>query len=269
MGAYNRQRTITCAWSRDELAAQLAQLGVREGMVLEVHSSLKSLGFVIGGARTVVDALMAAVGADGTLVMPLQDSDNTDPASWCIPPADRALWDKIRSNMPPCEQDASDFPYMGAVVGSFIRRRGTIASKHPNCAFAAYGKYARLIVDKQPLPFALSDQSPLGVMYQLPSYILLLGVGYERCTGMHLAEYRSNVQPVMIQGAATGTAAHPQWQKYLDIDMNSDEFAAIGQAMEAKKMVAVGRIGAAHGRLFKFTEAVDFATAYLQDRYVL
>ncbi|MBQ1467655.1 MAG: AAC(3) family N-acetyltransferase, partial [Solobacterium sp.] len=52
--------------TKDSLVKALRDLGVEENMILEVHSSLSSFGFVLGGARTVVDALIEAVGESGT-----------------------------------------------------------------------------------------------------------------------------------------------------------------------------------------------------------
>ena len=56
--------------TRERLAADLRALGITEGDVLFVHSSLKSLGFVEGGAESVLGALRDAVGASGSLLLP-------------------------------------------------------------------------------------------------------------------------------------------------------------------------------------------------------
>ena len=48
----------------------LTQLGVQPGMALEVHSSLKSFGYVDGGAFTVINAIKTVIGANGAIVMP-------------------------------------------------------------------------------------------------------------------------------------------------------------------------------------------------------
>jgi aminoglycoside 3-N-acetyltransferase len=53
-----------------DLAASFAEVGVRRGGALLVHSSLSSLGMVQGGEHVVIDALLEAVGPDGLLIMP-------------------------------------------------------------------------------------------------------------------------------------------------------------------------------------------------------
>ncbi len=53
------------------LTSAFRDLGVDAGDTLLVHSSYKSLGPVEGGPQTVIDALLAALGPDGTLIMPI------------------------------------------------------------------------------------------------------------------------------------------------------------------------------------------------------
>ena len=66
----------------DDLARDLRAFGVPRGGVLMVHSSLSSLGRVLGGAPAVVRAFLAALGPDGTLVMPAFSPEVSDPARW-------------------------------------------------------------------------------------------------------------------------------------------------------------------------------------------
>ena len=56
--------------SREEIIAGLYQLGVKNGMDIAVHSSLSSLGYVAGGAVTVIEALKEVVGMEGSIFMP-------------------------------------------------------------------------------------------------------------------------------------------------------------------------------------------------------
>lgn len=252
-------------FSKKDLVSQFKKLGVRPGMTLEVHSSLKSIGYVIGGAQAVVDALMEAVGFDGTLVMCIQSSENSEPAFWENPPAERRLWQKIRDNTPAYNPDSSQFENMGQIANNLNRRAGTYRSSHPMCGFVTYGKYGKLIAQNQSLDFGLGEQSPLATMYQLPSYILLIGVGYDNCTGMHLGEYRSGVRPIILQGGAIEENGTRKWVKYLECDLDSDDFPEIGKKMEEKGIVTIGKVGNAECRLMKFNEAVDFTCDYLKN----
>ena len=55
---------------------------MRPGSVVLVHTSLSALGWVCGGAQAVVEALLDALGPDGTLVVPTHTGSNSDPAEW-------------------------------------------------------------------------------------------------------------------------------------------------------------------------------------------
>ena len=49
------------------IARDLETLGVRKGMLLNVHSAMSKLGFVVGSAQTAVDGLLLALGAEGKI----------------------------------------------------------------------------------------------------------------------------------------------------------------------------------------------------------
>ena len=56
--------------SFEKITKDLRSLGVKAGDVLLVHSSLSSMGHVEGGAETVIAALRAVLGEEGTLMLP-------------------------------------------------------------------------------------------------------------------------------------------------------------------------------------------------------
>ena len=56
--------------TREIIAQALAEAGVTAGEVVLAHSSLSSFGYVDGGADAVIDALLDAVGASGTVLVP-------------------------------------------------------------------------------------------------------------------------------------------------------------------------------------------------------
>lgn len=64
---------------KSDILTALHSLGVHPGQSLIVHTSLSSIGYVIGGAQTVIEALIETVGPDGTIMMPTQSWKNLDP----------------------------------------------------------------------------------------------------------------------------------------------------------------------------------------------
>ena len=57
---------------KEEIVQKLREVGLEKGDVVMVHTSLKRIGYVCGGAQTVIEALMEVVGKDGTIMMPTQ-----------------------------------------------------------------------------------------------------------------------------------------------------------------------------------------------------
>ena len=51
--------------TRDNIVSGLRKLGLGSGDLVTMHSSLKSLGHVEGGAQTVIEALIETVGPQG------------------------------------------------------------------------------------------------------------------------------------------------------------------------------------------------------------
>jgi aminoglycoside 3-N-acetyltransferase len=82
------------------LEQDLRALGVKPGMVLLVHSSLSSLGWVCGGAVAVIEALESVLTSEGTLIMPTHSGELSEPSYWQHPPVPEAWWQTIRDTMP-------------------------------------------------------------------------------------------------------------------------------------------------------------------------
>ena len=64
---------------KEEIIQKLREVGLNLGDTVMVHTSLKSMGYVCGGAQTVIEALIEAVGQNGTIMMPSQSWKNLDP----------------------------------------------------------------------------------------------------------------------------------------------------------------------------------------------
>ena len=249
--------------TRESLARDLRALGVEAGMTLEVHSSLSKLGWVSGGPVAVVQALMDVVTEEGTLVMPTHSPNYSDPAKWSNPPVPESWWPIIYEQTPAFDPRITPSSFMGQVAETFRTCPGVLRSSHPAVSFAAWGHSAHRITANHSLDHGLGEQSPLAHLYELHGYVLLLGVSYESCTSLHLAEYRAPHSKEMAEGAPILFQDRRVWKTYQDIELNSDPFPEIGAAFEETGLVKTGPVGSAECKLLPQRPAVDFATAWL------
>ena len=152
--------------TKDELVAQLRALGVREGGVLLLHSSFRAVRPVEGGPLGLIAALREALGPAGTLAMPSATGDDDAP----FDPATTANREDL-----------------GIVASLFWQQPGVVRSAHFD-AVAAIGPKAAWIAGG---PFVLPPAAPgsaIDRIREAGGQVLLLGVGHDANTTLHLAE---------------------------------------------------------------------------------
>ena len=161
--------------TRETLTQDLTNAGLTPGITVIVHSSLSSLGWVCGGAVTVIQALMDVVTSVATLVMPTHSTDYSEPEPWQNPPVPCEWWQIIRDTMPAYDARITPTRKMGKIVEVFRTCKNVLRSSHPNYSFAAWGQNAEFIVKNHSLNYSLGEESPLARLYDLNGYVLLLG----------------------------------------------------------------------------------------------
>lgn len=250
------------------LEDDLSTLGVEAGMTLLVHSSLSSLGWVCGGAVSVILALEKAIGADGTLVMPTHSGDLSDPSRWRNPPVPESWWELVRRETPAYDVDMTPSRGVGVVPECFRRQKGTIRSAHPSVSFAARGPKARALTEIRGFDFPTGDGSLLSRLYDMDGHLLFLGADFRCATSLHLAEYRASYpsRKVIRCGAPVTVDGERRWIEYDDVDYDDSDFVRIGAAfVEDTRDVRSGRVASGTAMLMPLRALVDYATKWMEE----
>jgi aminoglycoside 3-N-acetyltransferase len=250
----------------ESLAAKLRAVGMDSGQTVLVHTSLSKLGWVVGAAQAVVMALIDVLGDSGTLMMPTHTTNNTDPEEWQHPPVPEGWWQVIRDHTPAYDPATTSTREMGAVAELFRTWPGTIRSDHPVSSFAARGPSAGYLIADHPLTDETGDGSPIGKLYKLDGYVLLLGVDHWNNTSLHLAEVRADYpgKTTLKAGSAMLVNGQRKWVAYEVFETNSDDFGAIGDAFDAAHQNTIHQIGEGKVRFFKQRALVDFAVQWME-----
>ena len=253
--------------TKKRVLRDLRAAGVEIGDTVIVHTSMRSIGWIVGGAVTIIEALMQAVTDNGTIVIPTQSTDNGEPSHWRAPAVPESWWSIIRSEMPPYDPVTTPTRKMGIVAETFRKYPEVYRSPHPQASFAAWGKNAKEIVTVHPKDDVFGKNSPLGRLYEFDAKILLIGIQYNANTSLHYAEFKANLPniPRVNKGAAVFEHGKRMWATWDEIDYNDDDFARIGQEFERAKDLSAVHIGQAESHIFPMRELVDFAVEWMRE----
>jgi aminoglycoside 3-N-acetyltransferase len=228
--------------AREELVAQLVALGVRPAGVLVVHTAFSRVRPVEDGPIGLIEALRAALGPSGTLVMPAMADDDViafDPAT------------------SPCH-------HMGVVADTFWRLPNVLRSDSPH-SFAAVGPFAEAITRNQPVDIPHGADSPVGRVHDLDGQVLLLGVGHDGNTTLHLAENLAGVRYRRQAMATVLIAGRVTRCHYEEVDHCCENFRLMDAWLDAAGLQRRGTVGHGEARLARSRDLVSVAIAHLEE----
>jgi aminoglycoside 3-N-acetyltransferase len=233
-----------------------------------VHASLRRIG---SGAATVADAISDVLGSTGTIVVLTATAENSDTSRAHLARTRHMSEPELRdylAEMPAFNPATTPSTGMGALAEHIRTSRGARRSAHPQTSFAALGPLAAQLIEDHGLDCHLGEESPLAKMYKLDeARILMLGVGYDACTALHLAEYRYTPEPpTRHYRCVIERDGRRTWWDYEDVVLDDRDFGELGGALDETEHVASGRVGRAASRLIPLRQAVDFAAAWLAER---
>lgn len=251
---------------KKDLIQGLNELGIQEGDNLIVHTSIKSFGYICGGAQVVIEALLEIVGKDGTIVMPTQSWKNLDPTTGVHFDAEEEWWPLIRENWPPYDKDITPTNTMGCVAEMFRKYKGSLRSDHPARSFAANGKNAEYIIKNHDLSDVFGESSPLAKLYKLNAKVVLIGVGYDKNTSLHLSDVRANYKSkhFVEESSAISINGKREWKSYKSLYVDGEDFCEIGEAFEKECSFNSVKIGDSTVKIMKQRDLVDFAVKWIE-----
>jgi aminoglycoside 3-N-acetyltransferase len=240
--------------SQKDIVRGLHTLGLVEGMDVLVHTSLSSFGFVQGGADAVIDALLQAVGAQGTVLVPTLTGSEALSAQ--NPP-------RFDPRQTPC--------WTGRIPETFRRRPEAIRSLHPTHSVAAIGARARdLTVGHEYAITPCGPDSPYGRLAASGGYILLLGVTHNVNTTFHHVEESVGVPYHMQPGLVAARIVKERREETVHLMLHRygprRDFGRIEPLLCERGIQCEGLIGRSHARLIDAGRMVCLTRqALLQD----
>lgn len=209
--------------SVDEIADGLRQLGLGRSSDVLVHSSLRSFGYVDGGAEAVCQAL---VDTCRTVLMPGWTFDLTAIAPPpglerphnAYPPADD--WATFDASVAKATAYRDDLPvdrWLGRISDVLQTSFAPLRSSHPLMAWLAVGERAAEVLAAQ------RHDRPLGPIEALGGDVLLLGVGHTSNTTIHVAEQHLG-RSRFFRYAKIGDGS---WAEFPNISGSSEHFDLI------------------------------------------
>ena len=233
--------------SRDEVAGQLGALGVQKGGVLLVHTSFRAVRPIEGGPTGLIEALRAALGPEGTLVMPSWTGSDEEPFHPATTPAS---------------------PDLGVVADTFWRLPGVVRSHHL-FAFAAAGPRAeRVTSGPLPLPPHIPE-SPVGHVHALDGQVLLLGVNHDADTTLHLAELLAGVPYSVPKSCTVLQEGRLVRLEYGENDHCCERFTLADGWLRERGFQSEGPVGHAQARLIRARDIVRVALEHLAQEPLL
>lgn len=239
-------------FSKDDLKRDIARIGVLPSDTLLVHSSMKALGPVEGGADTVLDAFCEYL-AEGLLVLPTH--------TWEQINADYSVFDV--ENEPSC---------VGVLTNIFRKRPGVLRSWHPTHSVAAWGKgAAEFIAGEENFDTPCPRGGCYDKLYDRRAKVLFLGVPLSRNTLIHGVEEWAGVprriadhhQLLKIRTPDGRLLERPMRRHSSPVHV-SDNYDKLEEPLLALGIAVRGRIGAAESVLVQVAPMVDLTLVFLR-----
>lgn len=251
-------------WSEENLVEQLRALGLNEGAHVLAHVSMHAVGEIDGGAETLVRCFRLVLGETGTLLVPTFTPEFYDPAESEDPPESDDALERMRAEVGVFDLHSTPASHIecGDFCEAVRKQSDAYRSDHPSASFAAIGALAELLTANAPFHYPLGSESPLARLHRNKGWVVLIGVGHEANSILHLAEIWADV-PYIHRSARVKTGAN-EWTAMLGSLGCTDGFPRIEPVLRQARIAHSGQVGDVRSQLMRLQEAVSMAIAMLQ-----
>jgi len=230
----------------------LVDLGVERGRDLILHSSMRKIGHVDGGADTLIAAVRAVLGPDATLLMPTY-------------PLTKGAVEHMQDPTP--FDVRTDRSTMGRITNTLMAMPGALRSAHPTHSVTALGPDALAYTkDHHRTPTPCGPGSPFWRLSEKGGQILCIGIGVGKVTSHHVIEDKVDAFPIDVyfpeklekkvifadghEEVIEAKAHDERWTLYR-VDNDEAAYNEVYAAMKAARIVKEGPVGRAEGHLFR------------------
>ncbi|MBN8226537.1 aminoglycoside 3-N-acetyltransferase [Corallococcus macrosporus] len=256
--------------TRTDLREALRRLGMEEGDVVMVHAGLRSVGPVLGGVNTVVQALLDAVGSRGTLMAYLDWEMGVEPEDF-----EDA---RLREEIPTFDKRIARATRDHGILAETLRTwPGAVRSDHPDAGMVAIGARAEWLCSEHPFRYGYGPGSPLARLVEAGGKVLMLGAPLEKLTLLHHAEHLADLpgkrvvryqRPLLVNGER-------RWVDFEEFDTSEpvtdalrassvDPFTLIGEQCLTEGIGRAGAVGQAPSHLFDARRLLLRGVAWLE-----
>lgn len=236
---------------KNELVTAFRNAGLTAGDLVLVHSSLRKLGPVEGGADTVLDALLEVLGQEGTLALPTH------------------TFSVVTARQPVFHQSLTP-SNVGTLSNVFRKRSGVVRGLHPTHSVAAIGPLAEKLVEgheKETTP--CSANSPYVRLRDWNGKVLIIGEGLQCCTLFHACEELAGMTQVcspylleLFSFTETNEVKPAPTRRHI---VNTwDQFPSLEPQLIANGALNISSIGNCALRLLDARSACDWLVPELQ-----
>ncbi len=239
--------------TRERLIRDLERLGIQPGDHLGLGISFRSIGSVAGGPDTLINALLEAVGPDGTIMIP---------AFTPLFPRTITASGRVERVFDPAWTPA----YTGIVSETLRQRRGALRSRHPVCSVIADGQLARQLTEGHDAdaPACL----PYSRLADCGGKVLCIGIGDNLVAFRHQAQYLAgllDVVPFRRRSRVRDEAGRIRTYVRRDESGCVRKLPDLVAVLRERGLVANGKIGEADAVLVQAREGLRVMTEILRD----